>query len=172
MGILTCKLMLICATRSALRLFPIVPQNARAARVRTTIPRGGGPDGSHPVMVEAGQKVIYSTSSMQRRKDIYGTDADEFKPDRWNTLRTGWEYIPFNGGPRVCLGQQFALMEASFVLVRLGQRFVDLFGVDPRTGLEVDGFSGVRTTDEFREGLTLTLMVGDGVHVRLVPAEG
>ena len=30
---------------------------------------------------------------MHRRKDYYGEDADEFRPERWETLRPGWEYI-------------------------------------------------------------------------------
>ena len=43
---------------------------------------------------------------MHRRKDYYGEDADEFKPERWEKLRPGWEYLPFNGGPRICLGRE------------------------------------------------------------------
>lgn len=34
-----------------------------------------------------------------------------------------WQYIPFNGGPRICIGQQFALTEMSYSLVRLFQEF-------------------------------------------------
>ena len=34
---------------------------------------------------------------MHRREDFYGPDALEFKPERWETLRPGWEYLPFNG---------------------------------------------------------------------------
>lgn len=43
---------------------------------------------------------------MHRRKDFYGEDSDEFKPERWETLRPGWEYLPFNGGPRICIGRK------------------------------------------------------------------
>lgn len=34
-----------------------------------------------------------------------------------------WQYIPFNGGPRICIGQQFALTEIGYTLVRLFQEF-------------------------------------------------
>lgn len=38
-------------------------------------------------------------------------------------IRHSWGYLPFNGGPRVCLGQQFALTEIAYVTVRLLQEF-------------------------------------------------
>ena len=60
---------------------------------------------------------------LHRRHDIWGEDADEFRPDRWIHRKLGWEMLAFGGGPRVCLGQQFALTQVSFVLVRFLQRF-------------------------------------------------
>ena len=66
---------------------------------------------------------------MHRRADIYGPDADVFRPERWapeEGLRPGWAYLPFNGGPRICVGQQFALTEASYTIVRLLQEFASL----------------------------------------------
>ncbi|XMA19180.1 hypothetical protein WAI453_011971 [Rhynchosporium graminicola] len=60
---------------------------------------------------------------MYRRKDLYGEDAEEFKPGRWETLRPSWRYLPFNGGLKLCIGQQFALTEAVFTIVRLLQAF-------------------------------------------------
>lgn len=56
--------------------------------------------------------VSYSTYTIHRRKDLYGEDADEFKPERWEKLRPGWEYLPFNGGPRICLGREFLHLHA------------------------------------------------------------
>ncbi|KIX08002.1 uncharacterized protein Z518_02657 [Rhinocladiella mackenziei CBS 650.93] len=106
-----------------LRLYPSVPLNFRQATRDTTLPRGGGPDGMSPVYVQRGQEVNYSVYVMHRRRDIWGPDADEFVPERWSSRRFGWEYLPFNGGPRVCLGQQFALTEAGYVICRILQRF-------------------------------------------------
>ncbi|KAE8454401.1 hypothetical protein EG329_000023 [Mollisiaceae sp. DMI_Dod_QoI] len=95
-----------------LRLRPIVPANGRCAVRDTTLPVGGGPDGKSPIFVKAGQQANYQVYVMHRRKDLYGEDAMEFKPERWEQFRPGWQYLPFNGGPRICIGQQFALTEA------------------------------------------------------------
>jgi cytochrome P450 len=46
----------------SLRLYPVVPMNSRRAFVDTTLPRGGGPDGTAPICVEKGQEVMYSVS--------------------------------------------------------------------------------------------------------------
>lgn len=106
-----------------LRLYPSVPFNSRQATRDTTLPCGGGPDGSAPVYIRKGECVGYSVYVMQRRKDLWGDDPERFVPERWASRRPGWEYLPFNGGPRICLGQQFALTEAGYVLTRLVQRF-------------------------------------------------
>ncbi|OAA76230.1 Cytochrome P450 [Akanthomyces lecanii RCEF 1005] len=113
-----------------LRLHPSVPSNFRRALRDTTLPRGGGPDGQFPVYVRAGSEIVYSTNVMHRRPDVWGDDADEFRPDRWEGKKVGWEYLPFNGGPRICLGQQFALTEAGYVLVRLLQKYDNIESLD------------------------------------------
>ena len=56
----------------------------------TVLPVGGGPDGKSPVFVPAKTIVQYAVFSMHRRKDLYGEDADEFIPERWEKLKTGW----------------------------------------------------------------------------------
>lgn len=106
-----------------LRLWTVVPGNSRRANKLTTLPKGGGPDGESPVLIPANAEVNYSIHVMHRRKDLWGEDADTFKPERFVGRRPGWEFLPFNGGPRICIGQQFALTEASYVVVRLLQRF-------------------------------------------------
>ena len=113
----------------SLRLYPIVPENGKEAQINTTIPLGGGPDQSEPVFIGKGQTIGYSVYSMHRLQEYFGEDVETFKPERWldteghKGIRPGWAYLPFNGGPRVCIGQQFALAEAGYVTVRLLQEF-------------------------------------------------
>jgi cytochrome P450 len=115
-----------------LRLHSVVPFNSRCARRDTTLPTGGGLDGTLPVFVPKGTEVNFSTHVLHRRKDLWGEDADEFVPERWEKKRPGttWQYVPFNGGPRICIGQQFALTEAGYVLVRMVQRYDVIEGLD------------------------------------------
>jgi cytochrome P450 len=102
---------------------------------------------------------------MHRRKDLYGSDADKFRPERWDpnednevSLKNiGWGYLPFNGGPRVCLGQEFAFLEASYTIVRLLQSFRE-FEYDPEQELVEVG--------EERQDVTLVLSSHDGCHIR------
>lgn len=96
----------------SLRLYPVVPENSRQVEVDTTLPVGGGEDGKSPVFVKKGNGVHWSLYAMHRRKDLYGEDAESFVPERWldqgeekKGLRVGWEYLPFNGGPRICIGR-------------------------------------------------------------------
>lgn len=93
---------------------------------------------------------------MHRRKDYYGEDADEFRPERWATMRQNWHYLPFNGGPRICLGQQYALTEAGYTVARFVQQFADWRMEN-------------QTPGEWREHLTVTLCTGGGVNVAFVP---
>ncbi|KAL3470886.1 cytochrome P450 [Aspergillus californicus] len=136
----------------ALRLFPVVPLNSRTAIKDTILPVGGGADGQSPVFISKGTIVGYSTWSMHRREDFFGPDAEEFRPDRWADLRPGWEYLPFNGGPRICVGQQYALTEAAYVTTRLAQRYSILESRDP---------------GQWEEKLTLTLCSHNGTQVSL-----
>lgn len=117
-----CQYLQYCLNET-LRLWTIVPGNGRRSNKATTLPRGGGPDGKSPIYIPPQTDVNYSIHVTHRRKDIWGPDAEEFKPERFIGRRSGWEYLPFNGGPRICIGQQFALTEASYVVVRLLQRF-------------------------------------------------
>lgn len=114
-----------------LRLYPSVPINFRVSTKTTTLPRGGGKDKSKPIYVGKGTTIAYSVYATHRDPQYYGKDADEFRPERWADIkRIGWAYVPFNGGPRICLGQQFALTEASYVTARLIQLFPNLVSKD------------------------------------------
>ena len=110
----------------SLRLHPVVPENGRQAERDTVLPSGGGGDGKSPVLVRKGELVGYSLYTMHRRKDLFGEDAEEFRPERWingedgeKGLRVGWEYLPFNGGPRICIGRESLLPRSlCFFIIR------------------------------------------------------
>lgn len=136
----------------SLRLMPIVPVNARVAVRDSVLPVGGGPNGDAPSLVTKGSLVVYYPWTFHRRRDLFGEDADEFKPERWEKLRPTWEYLPFSGGPRVCVGQQFALTEASYTTIRLMQVFKRIEARDERA---------------WRESPGLTLVSGTGCKVAL-----
>ncbi|KIK16479.1 hypothetical protein PISMIDRAFT_113306 [Pisolithus microcarpus 441] len=88
-----------------------------------------GMNGGPPIYIPPNTRVPYSVFLMQRRKDLWGPDADIFDPDRFIDERLKYLtsnpfiFLPFNAGPRICLGQQFAYNEISFFLVRLLQTF-------------------------------------------------
>lgn len=106
-----------------MRLHPNLPFNNRLAVKDTTLPVGGGPDELSPIAIRKGTVVNFSVYFLHRRKDLWGEDADEFKPERWETPKPQWWFLPFLAGPRHCPGQEFARIEAAFVLVRICQRF-------------------------------------------------
>lgn len=143
---------------TALRLHPVVPRNERQAVRDTVLPCGGGKDGLSPVFVPKGTLVCYNVYAMHRRADIYGPDAEEFRPERWRdgTLRPKWGFLPFNGGPRICIGQRYALTEVGYVLVRMVQSFEKLESRDP---------------GPWEESLALTLCSRNGARVSLKPAQ-
>lgn len=89
----SCRYLQYC-NNETLRLYPVVPINARYANKDTTIPRGGGKDGNSPIFVPKGSTVEYGVHVMHRRKDLWGADADEFRPERWENRKVGWEYLP------------------------------------------------------------------------------
>lgn len=110
----------------ALRLHPPVWANTRHAFEDDVLPSG--------VFIPAGTDCRYFIREFQRNPEVWGKDADEFDPDRWiddrKALQTNdpFSFQPFSAGPRICLGQQFALTEASIMMIRLVERFdgVDL----------------------------------------------
>ncbi|KAJ1284424.1 hypothetical protein BS78_03G203200 [Paspalum vaginatum] len=67
-------------------------------------------------------------------KDLWGEDADEFRPERFadgisKASKESPAFFPFGWGPRICVGQNFALVEAKMALSSILQHFS--FGLSP-----------------------------------------
>jgi len=88
--------------------------------------------------------VIHRHRLLWDRPDVF--DPERFAPER-AAERPRFAYIPFGGGPRICIGAGFALTEALVILAMLGQRYrlrlalgaavepVGLITLRPRHGL-------------------------------------
>lgn len=93
-------------------------------------------------------------------------DPDRFLDERLHKYLTPNPFIfcPFNAGPRICLGQQFAYHEATFYLVRLLQRFTHFkldedHGVNVRPPAEWKQYEGPRGRDKIMPHLSLTMAI-------------
>ena len=62
-----------------------------------------------------------------QRDPRFFDEPDRFRPERWGEERIKtlpkFAYFPFGGGPRVCIGQQFAMMEMVLILATIAQKF-------------------------------------------------
>jgi cytochrome P450 len=94
----SCKYLQYCVNET-LRLYPAVPVNSRMANKDTTLPRGGGTDGKSPIFIPKGRSCYYSVFVMHRRKDLWGENADDFWPERWENRKRGWEFLPVSSPP-------------------------------------------------------------------------
>ncbi|KAB1206300.1 Cytochrome P450 86B1 [Morella rubra] len=124
------------ALSEALRLYPSVPVDHKEVVEDDIFPDG--------TVLKRGTKVIYAIYSMGRMESIWGKDCKEFKPERW--LRDGrfmsesaYKFTAFNGGPRLCLGKDFAYYQmkfaASSIIYRYRVKVVKNHPVEPKLAL-------------------------------------
>ncbi|KAI8625172.1 cytochrome P450 alkane hydroxylase [Xylariaceae sp. FL1651] len=152
--------------KETLRLYPSVPVNTRTATKTTILPTGGGPDRRSPVLIPKGTAVAYSVYTLHRRPDLYGMDAECFRPERWDEdlplfrdrTTQNYGYLPFSGGPRICLGMDFAITEAAYTVVRILQRY-------PKVTLP-EG-EKVELVGVEKQITTLVLQIAEGCKVEL-----
>ncbi|KAF7918970.1 hypothetical protein EAE99_008695 [Botrytis elliptica] len=112
----------------SLRILAPSGRSIRSCGEDCILPTGGGLDGKDPVLVVRGTEVNYIFRSMHLDKDLWGADADKFRPERWEKLGTAQlrAYIPFSKGDRVCPAQQMVLNECVYILVRFAKTFTSL----------------------------------------------
>lgn len=72
-------------------------------------------------------RQVFMNQWLTHRDERFFPQPDEFNPDRWTDVFTKnlprFAFFPFGGGPRLCIGNAFAMMEATLILASLAQRF-------------------------------------------------
>jgi len=101
----------------ALRLYPPAWLITRKAIAEDTVEGG---------TIPAGALVIIGTSAMHH-PPAYWPDPHAFDPERFTPERSAgrprYAYLPFGGGPRLCIGNNFALMEGPLILAGIFRNF-------------------------------------------------
>ena len=101
----------------AMRLYPPAPLMARDSI---------GPDTVGGISIEAGAFVLVPIWVIHRHRGLWA-DPDHFDPERFavgardKIHRFG--YLPFGGGPRICIGMGFAMQEAVIILSAIAREF-------------------------------------------------
>lgn len=106
-----------CIVKESLRMYPLANiANSRRCMKSTTL--GGIP-------IEKGEFVMADTFTLHFDREIWGDDANEFRPERWLDApdRPQAAFLSFGLGPRQCIGMRLAQMEEKLVLAHLLQRF-------------------------------------------------
>jgi cytochrome P450 len=85
-----------------------------------------GPDDVGGLSIPA-KGVVFLCQWITHRHPEFWPKPDEFQPERFlpgrETKRHRFAYFPFGGGPRICIGNTFALMEGPLVLATIARRF-------------------------------------------------
>ncbi|XP_028807060.1 cytochrome P450 CYP72A219-like [Neltuma alba] len=102
-----------------LRLYPPVPILFRYTRRETNVGR---------LLIPAGAELCLSVMHAHYDTNYWGEDADQFKPERFSkgvskASKDQVAFYAFGWGPRICLGQAFALIEAKITVATILQHF-------------------------------------------------
>ena len=126
-----------------LRLYPSVPKDGKIAVKDDVLPDG--------TIVPAGSLVVYFPYGMGRKESLW-PNAREFNPERFveQPKPSPYKFIAFQAGPRVCLGQRMAYLEAKVITTLILQRF----RLRTQSGFEPK--YGINLTLSMRNGLMMT----------------
>ena len=145
----------------SLRLYPPVPVELKECTAATVFPDG--------TLLPTGAVVMWAPWAMGRSMQIWGQDADDFRPERWldansdqPITKSAFEFPVFNGGPRACLGKKMAELLAVYVIAALVWEYELVEVSDQKLG---NGL--VNMANERRSQNSLTLPMEGGLPVRV-----
>lgn len=154
-----------------LRLYPEPPVLIRRARTDDKLPAGGS-DLKSGIKILRGTDMFISTWNLHRSPDLW-ENPETYDPTRWerpfkNPSVEGWEgynpdkvaglypnenaadfaFLPFGGGQRKCVGDQFAVLEAAATMAMMLKNFEFEFAIDPvdvgmKTGATIHTMNGL-----------------------------
>ncbi|XP_038685591.1 cytochrome P450 704C1-like [Tripterygium wilfordii] len=140
------------ASTETIRLYPAVPVDGKYCFSDDTLPDG--------FFVRKGDMVTYQPYAMGRMKFLWGSDAEDFRPERWLDengvfqAESPFKFTAFHAGPRICLGKEFAYRQMKiFSAILLGSYIFRL--------------SDENATVNYRT--MLTLQIDGGLHIRASP---
>ena len=116
------------AIQEAMRLYPPAPGIGREAKIAFEL--GGRP-------IEAGTRIHIPVFALHRNVRLWDR-PNAFEPERFTAeavkARSRYAYLPFGGGPRICIGAGFAMLEAAAILATLVRafRFAPVAGHKPK----------------------------------------
>lgn len=116
---INCSLQVTMIFNEVLRLYPAIVMLVRMVHEDTKLGE---------LSLPAKTMLFMPAIMLQHDEKIWGADANEFNPERFSdgvlkATKGQLVYFPFGSGPRVCIGLNFAMLEAKMALVQMLQRF-------------------------------------------------
>jgi len=76
-------------------------------------------------MIPKGFQIMINIFNLHFNKEIWGEDANEFRPERFENLTQNQRkaFMPFGGGARICLGMSFSILEQKIFLIKLLKKY-------------------------------------------------
>lgn len=105
--------------KETFRLMPTVPMIMREVTDDFEIEPG--------LVIPKGVKLVINFCALHRRKDIWGGDADKFKPERFSIENSEnrhlFSYLPFSGGSRICIANKYSNIALKIAIIQLLRKF-------------------------------------------------